>query len=136
MKLSKKAEWAYGPTGLGEEEAMTINEQVATRVMGWEWKPPYEISFGGTNPEWPCRGAWQAGLIYVEVFDPAHSMADAWMVVEKMRDDDLRIQIWSGPPRWVCKIWTGANHDFGSASADTAPLAICLAALKAVEEGK
>ena len=114
-------------------EAMTINEQVATKVMGWEWKPPYEISFGGTNPEWPCRGAWQAGLIYVEVFDPEHSIADAWLVVYKLRGQGWRFQLIDHGGGFMCILtrgdarWEGVGPD--------AEYAICLASLKAVEEG-
>ena len=71
--------------------------------------------------------------------DPLADIADAWLVVEKMRERGLYIDLrasssgyfamWSRAGRDDEDIWvTGSSH-----VADDAPLAICLAALKALE---
>jgi len=60
----------------------------------------------------------------------------AWQVVEKMREWDgcmnPEVEIRSDMGRWTCAIgfeaWAAIS---GEATADTAPLAICIAALKA-----
>ena len=78
----------------------------------------------------PCDGCgrWHPGLI------PHYStrIADAWLVVEKLRADGFRWAIGSERNEWDIyledrKMGSGEGH------AKTAPLAICLAALKAVE---
>jgi len=56
-------------------------------------------------------------------------IADAWLVVEKMRP---YFEIYCDGGGWVARFgWADAGTL--AAYADTAPLAICLAALKAVE---
>lgn len=57
-------------------------------------------------------------------------IADAWLVVEKLLETNDHVDI----ERWC---WAGWDVAFGGAcaTADTAPLAICLAAPKAVDGG-
>jgi len=80
-------------------------------------------------------------------WNPSTNIADAWRVVEKLCnwdvDDNMLVLEGQGPdieeegqPGWVAKQWWKADivgiagHNIGEA--DTAPHAICLAALKAV----
>jgi hypothetical protein len=58
-------------------------------------------------------------------------IAAAWQVVEKMRSSGHLSDINTRSEYVECEFWTG-NHTDGVASSDTAPHAICLAALKAL----
>ena len=60
-------------------------------------------------------------------------IADAWLVVEKLGKsfDVSRCRKFQEIEAWF---WEASFHNGPDAQADTAPLAICLAALKAVED--
>jgi hypothetical protein len=61
----------------------------------------------------------------------------AWLVVEKMREQTHFINVEWTDSKWYCRIiWPpfGEWHQIAN-SADTAPLAICRAALAALEAG-
>ena len=59
---------------------------------------------------------------------------DAWPVVEKMADRRHPFELVKTPiSYWVCRFYGEIIRDIYKGYADTAPLAICLAALKAVE---
>ena len=64
-------------------------------------------------------------------------IADAWLVVEKLQFEFTETVVgWHEIQKWYCAL-DGHLHDLDKehcAYADTAPLAICLAALKAVEK--
>ena len=67
------------------------------------------------------------------------SIADAWSVVERLKEQGCDVMVrWAAAhanplklhqETWLCWIATSENKGFGD-KADTAPLAICLAALK------
>ena len=63
-------------------------------------------------------------------------IADAWLVVEEMQAEgwfgSVNITSWKTMP-WNVRFWSEHNEKKGYYSTDTAPLAICLAALKAIE---
>lgn len=61
------------------------------------------------------------------------SISDAWEVVEKMKKPNTRIEIQMpfGDHHWICWISDIKIGIIGGAGADSAPLAICRAALKA-----
>jgi len=70
--------------------------------------------------------------IWLNVFQPSTSIASAWKVVEK-----YLFQIHRGASGYLCVLMTPEEiegQDVFEASADTAPLAICRAALLAVME--
>ncbi len=62
------------------------------------------------------------------------SIADAWQLVEKMRDR-LPVVSWTGAD-WKCTFYGDEEAEFPTANAATAPLAITIAALLAVEKEK
>jgi hypothetical protein len=75
------------------------------------------------------------GMPYADVLHYSTQIADAWLVVEKFPN----VAIFGPNDSWLVRF----SDDDGSiythpvdepARADTAPLAICLAALKAVDE--
>lgn len=65
------------------------------------------------------------------LFNYSTQIAPAWLVVEKMSP---YFDIFQDGGGWVCRFGWGDKKTL-AAYADTAPLAICLAALKAVGDG-
>jgi len=109
-----------------------LDELIAEHVMGWT-KHTYPLE-GFT--EWKdAEGYWQKYTL------PAYSteIQAAWLVVERMKAIRWDVLVrWSEAPengrnyhRWLCWVAVDLTTGYG-ADADTAPLAICLAALKAV----
>lgn len=104
-----------------------IDAMVAEKVMGWEW-----------NTNGWCRKGYkpQPHDVPVKPFSPSVDIDAAWMVwsnqhvrnhvegVYPQLRDDLTIL------HWVCPVRINASR-FGCVQ-DTAPLALCLAALRAV----
>lgn len=110
-----------------------LDTLVAEKVMGFQRHK--------TEPYWVTPSG-----DYLHTFKPSTDIAAAWSVVEKLnysgdkytRDFFLQKEcIELSPRRWQWFAWFRKDSaDQGieySAEADTAPLAICLAALKAVE---
>lgn len=124
---------------------------LAEKAMGWKARAValttgiFDDPDGGTL-HWP------------NTFNPLESIADAWMVVEKMRDDGWKYHLADSFPsgRHFCRfvklndqhrpayiynpitneladISTDVRVFIGGHEADSAPRAICLAALKAVQ---
>jgi len=102
-----------------------IDRLVAEKVMGWEYVQDTD--------KW-----WDGDVLDIENFNPSTNIQDAWRVVEKMREG----RIFS-----LCDAWDEndepifyANFQYNDgyhvvnydAYAETAPLAICLAALEVV----
>jgi len=104
-----------------------LDAQVAEKVMGWkklgEWRYSWENA-EGTHVWLPLFGK---------------EMSAAWLVVEKMREQDYDVTIAVRPKlEYGCRIAPRCEFNTPSVifkSAPTAPEAICLAALKAVENG-
>jgi hypothetical protein len=102
--------------------------EVAERVMGWrriEWE-------GGTTPM--GRSSKNVlSLVLEEVPHYSTDIAAAWQVVEHLFTRGLRLSLnaFGGDPWWAEFADEGYEHG-AQAPADTAPLAICRAALAAV----
>ena len=109
-----------------------LDALVAEKVMGWKVdnEHPYTtyydgIDFMGSNCE-DDQAYWS----------PSTDIAAAWQVVEKMRERGYDTCVSNGerpPPNvWEAEIYVyPGGLGGGCEKADTAPLAICLAALKA-----
>ncbi|MEK5272570.1 hypothetical protein NSR00_17815 [Aeribacillus sp. FSL K6-8394] len=101
-----------------------IDRLVAEKVMGW--KIDEQVSNDDVVAVFDEKGNWGT-------FKPTEWIQDAWQVVEKLKitvipQDD-------GVPKWMRYLAEIDNSPFGkyySAFAETAPLAICLAALEVV----
>lgn len=115
-----------------------LDALVAEKVMGWtacdaneaypRWMhgdPGDEFAEAGRGRGCaPLTTAWR-----VPYSRYSTDIAAAWEVVEKVRGDrDVWLQWDSETSIWGCQFFSGGHECF----ADTAPLAICRAALKAV----
>lgn len=115
-----------------------IDRLVAEKVMGWRLK-----SFPGEG------GGFSAWLnddgkiikyennctLHAQPYDfwkPTTNIADAWQVVKEFYEKGDKVTVTNTlGGNWCCYISTGLGQF--SAIAETAPLAICLAALKACD---
>ncbi len=109
-----------------------LDAEVAEKVMG------YQRCGGGWTPkDWQEPQVMPANYIstrpYFYTFAPSTNIKDAWEVVEKL---DRHIAITVDPkdikPRYCVVYLGGLKTRGGEAQAETVPVAICLAALKAV----
>lgn len=84
---------------------------------------------------WHCH--WEDGWGPRMVPDYSDDIVAAWQVMEKMRADGFSTEVLGHPDRgFHSSIYEGRGHNrrSGYATADTAPLAICRAALNAMED--
>lgn len=64
--------------------------------------------------------------------DYTTSVSDAWRVVQQMQHDYWRLRLVGMPKgEWMARFWKYDTGEAEKAVADTAPMAICLAALEA-----
>jgi Phage ABA sandwich domain len=76
---------------------------------------------------------WEAGKYAYGSWFPTTNIADAWKVVEKLSKDGFEFQVWREKNgKYNVEFAKDFFYVFGFAESETAPLAICLAALKAV----
>ncbi len=67
-------------------------------------------------------------------WQPSTNIAHAWEVVERLRPTGARLILTDYGPDWDA-VFRRSDDTYECAQADTAPLAICLAALRAVGGG-
>ena len=111
-RANRGAIWQVDEQGVVLMNSRELNALVAEKVMGHEFCPIHHGYF--------CCGR---GAHY------STSIADAWMVVEKF----IVWDVGTDGCLYLCKIKTHPNQKGYIASADTAPEAICKAALKVVD---
>lgn len=111
-----------------------LDALIAEKVMGWGTGPSGKMWI--SRPVRPLQINWQDlyvgfmqhGATCGVIFSPSTKIEHAWLVVEKLQKDNWYFQIMrmpqSKPGYW--------HAEFGGVKgyADTAPLAICLAALE------
>lgn len=112
-----------------------LDAQVAEKVMGW--KRDFRLSKSHSEA-WRvvAEGDVTGQFIQPLSWSPSTSIEAAWEVVEKMQDTDRKFQIESSTGcngKWGA-VFSQYHEPFGEAWgwAETAPEAICLAALKAI----
>jgi hypothetical protein len=101
-------------------DSREIDQLVAEKVMGWI-KPP------ATSVLKPMWVAPPKGTVYPELPKFSTNIQDAWAVVEKLKEEKLFRLTQSLEGKW----WADFNDE--REYHESAPMAICLAALKAVE---
>lgn len=121
------------------EAGRELDALIAEKVMGWKIK----YNDYGAAPRWvDSKGdftCWDNSFNTepAEFFKPSTSIEHAWQVVKKIQalsngHDWFTLNNANG--RWQATFKTGAYYEpIDHVNADTAPHAICLAALKAME---
>lgn len=96
-----------------------IDRLVGERVMGWTFIPGAE-------------GQWYdiAVLVATEDWSPSTDIHDAWQVLETMKNNGYSVVLQTLRGSWVCSF---NSESYGMAVCETASMAICTAALKAVQ---
>ena len=136
-------------TDLVDLQGRDLDAAVAEKVMGWcvvqageeEWLEKAEEN-GATYPIWHWwpeggTGLYRTDDLNHEVWSPAYCIAAAWEVLEKIRiDRDRIVKVEaSRDGSYTCAIGTRYRTNWMEgvrAMAETAPLAICRAALRCV----
>jgi Phage ABA sandwich domain len=110
-----------------------IDRLVATKVMGWKILEIKHTDSGVIG------GFYDDGekLIGVGEWSPTSDIRVAWQVVEKLRDRYVYMNLTNNDDSYCCELMeqdleNSSRYFTYYADAETAPLAICLAALKAV----
>jgi hypothetical protein len=108
-----------------------IDHLIATKVMGWE---PEEIEGSAYLSGYVLYKREEPPHIPDYQFKPSTNIADAWQVVEKLIDEGYDINVYNHNKEFNVEINIEEDdkHLWFYGEADSAPLAICLAALKAV----
>ena len=117
-----------------------LNERVAVEVFGA--RPTTYPGFNHCNGTWWWMPGMHESEATCELPDYQGSIADAWLVVEKMREDGFVVwidnsEIADGNWEVHFQMFTDSGPTealvvYGSAITDTAPEAICRAALVAM----
>jgi hypothetical protein len=121
-----------------------LDALVAERVLGWKLIDRIEMGWGEGPDVWDCTNGKDADECYSPTrqhFAPSTDISAAWAVVERMRENGMWMKL-TGPFYTDAPLWnagftphgmTGFNGrpDF-CGHGDTAPLAICRAALAAL----
>lgn len=107
-----------------------LDKWIAENVMGWHeamWKQDFKYWYKRNERKMRTEG-W-------ECWQPTGSISDAFQVVEKMSQLDYWVDLtdkYMRPESWECCFFASEGFMY-QAFAETAPLAICLAAKKAIE---
>lgn len=127
-----------------------INKAVAEKIMGACWHENYayiEATNDDRIPSWICKDCDDflgfAQFSNTEKPDIHHTgystnIQAAWQVVEKMRDNGWWVDMYCDPTGTALwwfgfSIGSGPSIKYRKANHTLAPMAICLAALKAIE---
>jgi hypothetical protein len=120
-----------------------IDRLVAEKVMGCEEAPSIWFADYDKSKKYYCISDTpnkEISIIeYVDrgwvqyLFHSSENIADAWQVVEKLRKDNIMIDITPSETVYFASVrHQGKEYIVRSIKAETAPLAICLAALKSI----
>ncbi len=96
--------------------SIELDKLIGENVLGWSKEKVKEI-----DDEW---------------FAPSSCISDAWVVVNEMERRGFGIDLWQScitPRIFNCGFYVNDLPTHNEVQAETVPLAICLAALKAVE---
>lgn len=100
-----------------------IDAEVAEKVMGWGHAHRWS--------DWTLKGRVMAG----NSWSPSTDIAAAWEVVEKVRETHEEVSLTCTEKGYSCYIFKSENHVPEGFTSKTMPMAICLAALKALGPG-
>lgn len=109
-----------------------LDRLIGEKVMGWACKDAYGcdglVWFDASGSELIDYGPTAYG------WSPSTNIAHAWEVVERVRLQDYgSLELWwDAGAEWWCALFRFKSETPEMLTADTAPLAICRAALKAI----
>lgn len=110
------------------EAGRELDALVAEKVMGWT-RHVSDDRGDAYSESWGFGPNLLTDSLFVHEFEPSVDIAAAWQVIEKADE----FEMWNHTGKsYGCRLTFGNREAF--AKADTAPLAICLAALKAAEQ--
>ena len=98
---------------------MNIDREIAEKVMGWG--------------AWVCETIYNGGVPW----HPSTDIKQAFEVVEKMGESNFTFSFWNSDfikGTYHCSFWSKDGCEISRTSSTNPAMAICLAALKAVEE--
>lgn len=101
-----------------------LDRLIAEKVMGWQ-------NVSGMTGEWKGYPPERSYVVLCRLPYYSRDISDAWEVVEKLASNEILCQIRLYPPRTV-RVSFSRDEFQGYEESETAPHAICLAALKAV----
>lgn len=103
-----------------------LDRLVAERVMGWKLHSRNMVHYmRATGDEKRSRP-----VVDVREWSPSEDIADAWLVVEKLARRRYEVGVQTSDGRYTVLIARNGQAS-AAASAETAPHAICLAAIQA-----
>lgn len=116
-----------------DAELRELDAQIAVEVMGWKpWRSPAAKT---ADPDCWLTGNTESPTHAMWGWKPSVDMSDAWRAVEKLIADwsgRLRVTVETSGKGATCDIVALTGHGRqGRADSDSAPLAICLAAIRA-----
>lgn len=115
------------------EASPELDALIAEKVFGWKWNIRNGVCYTDRFTE-NAQDCWF-------LFQPSTDIHDAWEVIEKIADtlpQGFTIRTPGFKDRWICewKFDHMAVLDDGYQEAPTAPLAVCRAVLKVIQDGK
>jgi hypothetical protein len=122
-----------GSISVAERE---LDAEIATRVFGLTLVRGVRTDCNASGEKAPpdvgiAAGEFLGEPSYTPVPHYSSSIADAWLVVEKVRALGMPLMLWETDGRWFAAF---VYHGYRGYDAETVPLAICKAALAAIEE--
>lgn len=116
-----------------DPNADSIDSQVARKVMKWQYIDRRKAGWGTGKTVWLTQSAYSPTF---SGFSPSTDNSDAWRVVDEIigsaTPSSLHFLLWRDDFGWTARFFDGGEF-MVEESAKTREVAICLAALKAVD---
>jgi hypothetical protein len=115
-----------------------LDALVAEKVMGFHKHHAHDYYINVPDEEWDNNNDAPFPYYWPQWGFPPYStsIADAWLVVEKLREnfDGIVLAYRNGDTGKEWRVEFNTEHGWSAEYAETAPMAICLAALEAIKK--